>query len=203
MIKKLVCLGDSLTEGLGVSKVAAWPALLQAQLRIEVINKGISGDTTTGMLGRFYSDVIMQSPSHVLIMGGGNDLWWDVPINVMLANVYAMVKQALHHQITPIIGISSAGFNPAKMDASTVWEPIGGYEKLCEAGQHYANQLKQMARTNAWRVVSLQDLFLQGEGTVDHSFYEGGDGLHPNEKGHKKIAQAIAESLMNQAMVSS
>lgn len=201
MIRKLVCLGDSLTEGFGVRKVAAWSALLQSELGIEVINKGISGDTTSGMLGRFYPDVITQNPSHVLIMGGGNDLWWDVPVQVMLANVYAMVKQALHHQITPIIGISSAGFNPDRIDASTVWEPLGGYDKLRKSGQHYADQLKEMTRTNGWMVVSLQDLFRTGEGTVDHSFYEGGDGLHPNEKGHTRIAQAIAESLRHQAMV--
>ncbi|WP_289137135.1 GDSL-type esterase/lipase family protein [uncultured Brevibacillus sp.] len=203
MIQKLVCLGDSLTEGFGVKKVAAWPALLQTELGIEVINKGISGDTTAGMLGRFYPEVIMQNPSHVLIMGGGNDMWWNVPINVMLANVYAMVKQALHHQITPIIGISSAGFNHQKIDASTVWEPIGGYEKLRESGTIYAIELKKMAQSNGWMLVSLQDLFLNAEGKVDHSYYEGTDGLHPNEKGHKRIAQAIAESLMKQATVTS
>lgn len=47
----IVCIGDSLTEGLGVNKENAWPALLRSELNVEVINRGISGDTTSGMIG--------------------------------------------------------------------------------------------------------------------------------------------------------
>lgn len=64
---KIVCIGDSLTEGYGLDKNMAWPALLQNRLNITVVNSGISGDTTSGMLARFYPDVIQHRPTHVII----------------------------------------------------------------------------------------------------------------------------------------
>jgi acyl-CoA thioesterase I len=55
---KIVCIGDSLTEGLGVDKQKSWPIILGELGKMVVINKGISGDTTSGMVSRFYQDVI-------------------------------------------------------------------------------------------------------------------------------------------------
>ncbi|MFT6707865.1 MAG: acyl-CoA thioesterase-1, partial [Flavobacteriales bacterium] len=52
-IKKLVTLGDSLTEGYNIDKLKRWTKLLHQKHNLEIINSGISGDTTTGMLSRF------------------------------------------------------------------------------------------------------------------------------------------------------
>lgn len=194
-MRKLVCIGDSLTEGLGVSKTAAWPALLQKELDVEVINKGISGDTTAGMVGRFTHDVVLQNPSHVLIMGGGNDLWWDVSSNVILANMYAMVKQALHHGIVPIIGASGSEFDPNEVDFETVWTPVAGYDTLLARGAAYAKSLRGMAETSGLLFLSLQGIFLDEQQEVDQRYFAGIDGLHPNEEGHKRIAGIIARFL--------
>lgn len=199
-MRKLVCIGDSFTEGLGVDKTNAWPALLQKELGVEVINKGISGDTTGGMVGRFTHDVILQNPSHVLIIGGGNDLWWDVSKNVMLANMYAMIKQALHHQIVPIIGASGSGFDPSKVDPEAVWEPIAGYDTLKEHGAEYAQLLSSMAKSNGFKFLSFQGIFLNEQGKVDQKYFEGIDGLHPNEVGHQKIAETAARFLREQVL---
>lgn len=76
---KLVCLGDSLTYGYKVKPSETWPSLVKQKLNIEVLNKGINGDTTMGMLGRYNFDVRSESPSHVILMGGGNDLIWECP----------------------------------------------------------------------------------------------------------------------------
>ncbi|WP_052947727.1 GDSL-type esterase/lipase family protein [Aneurinibacillus tyrosinisolvens] len=107
---KIVCIGDSLTEGIGVRKEEAWPFLLQKKLTVVIVNRGISGDTTTGMLGRFYYDVILCKPTHVVIMGGVNDLWWNLPIHLILSNIYSMFKQAIYHGIIPVIGIPTPIF---------------------------------------------------------------------------------------------
>jgi acyl-CoA thioesterase-1 len=194
-MKKLVCIGDSFTEGLGVNKTNAWPALLQHELGVEVINKGISGDTTGGMVGRFTHDVILQNPSHVLIIGGGNDLWWDVSQNVMLANMYAMIKQALHHGIVPIIGASGSGFDPNEVDGATVWEPVAGYDTLLARGAEYVKSLRTMAENNGFLFLSFQGIFLDEQGKVDQKYFEGIDGLHANEEGHKKVAELAAQFL--------
>ena len=102
---KLVCLGDSLTHGYKVKQLETWPSLVRQALNIEVVNKGINGDTTGGMLARLYADVIAVQPSHVVIMGGGNDFIWGVPITVVEANLAAMVQQAVHHSIIPMLGV--------------------------------------------------------------------------------------------------
>jgi acyl-CoA thioesterase I len=75
---QLVCLGASNTRGMGVTNEAAYPAQLEAMLRAKgyrghVVNAGISGDTTAGMLARLDS-VISHDTRVVILQPGGNDL---------------------------------------------------------------------------------------------------------------------------------
>lgn len=55
---KIVCLGDSLTYGFGVSRSNSWTNIVNEETRLEIVNKGINGDTTSGMLARFNEDVV-------------------------------------------------------------------------------------------------------------------------------------------------
>ena len=70
---KMVCIGDSLTAGHGVSNHECFVSILREKFQINVLNKGVNGDTTAGILSRSYRDVIQNNPSHVLIMVGCND----------------------------------------------------------------------------------------------------------------------------------
>ena len=54
----LICLGDSLTFGLGVRRGRCWTALFAEESGWNVSNRGISGDTTSGMLARLHRDVL-------------------------------------------------------------------------------------------------------------------------------------------------
>jgi acyl-CoA thioesterase I len=54
----VVCLGDSLIEGCDVAPGERWHALAAARLEAEFVNSGIGGDTSAGLLSRFYPDVI-------------------------------------------------------------------------------------------------------------------------------------------------
>ncbi|MCD8140286.1 MAG: hypothetical protein LUE17_11010 [Planctomycetaceae bacterium] len=47
---KILCLGDSLTFGTGVTRSNAWTTLVHKQTGYEVVNRGVPGDTTGGML---------------------------------------------------------------------------------------------------------------------------------------------------------
>jgi lysophospholipase L1-like esterase len=49
-MKRIICHGDSLTEGKDIEVAYRWPSLLQNALDTEVINTGIGGDTTAGLL---------------------------------------------------------------------------------------------------------------------------------------------------------
>jgi len=69
-ITKLVCLGDSLTEGYGIETRHRWSDLLKKEFPFEIINRGISGDTTAGMLARFQFDVIAHQPTQEPMTSG-------------------------------------------------------------------------------------------------------------------------------------
>jgi PAS domain S-box-containing protein len=128
-MQTLICIGDSLTEGADIPVGHTWPALAANALSLKVVNGGIGGDTTGGMLSRFYPQVAAEKPAFVLIMGGTNDLWWGLDVNSILANLFSMVVQARHHGIAPVIGV------PLPVDvtaarASDFLPPWGGYARF-------------------------------------------------------------------------
>lgn len=104
-MKKIVCHGDSLTEASDLDNNYTWPILVENRLNLEIIKSGIGGDTSGGMLGRFYYDVVRHQPDLVIILGGTNDLWWDLEVKSIQANIFAMACQAQFHNITPIVGL--------------------------------------------------------------------------------------------------
>ena len=65
-MKKMVCHGDSLTEAPDLDKNYSWPNLVESRLNLNVINSGIGGDTSGGLLGRFYHDVVRHQPDLVV-----------------------------------------------------------------------------------------------------------------------------------------
>ena len=75
---RLAALGDSLTQGYGLAQEAGLVAQLQAWLRaqgrdVEVLNAGVSGDTTAGGLSRL-DWTLADGPDAMLVALGGNDL---------------------------------------------------------------------------------------------------------------------------------
>ena len=66
---KIVCIGDSITFGYGVQSNENWINILNDKLNITFINRGLNGDTSSGMLFRSYEDIIKLKPNGVIIMG--------------------------------------------------------------------------------------------------------------------------------------
>ena len=64
---EIVCIGDSLTYGYKLKKSEVWTKLIENKYGIKVLNKGINGDSTGGMLSRFYRDVVGNKSSYVFI----------------------------------------------------------------------------------------------------------------------------------------
>lgn len=170
-IKKLVTLGDSLTEGYDIDKSKRWTKLLHQKYNWEIINSGISGDTTTGMLSRFSEDVLAHKPSHLFIMGGTNDLWLNLSISQVIANIHAMTRQAKFHGIVSIIGIPTPIITRENYPMDTYFvDDLNLAKKMAE----YQKDLKRYA---------LED----GKDMVDFSGMDVGllldDGVHPGEEG--------------------
>lgn len=104
---KLLCLGDSLTEGFGILKDEAFPALLQKQfieqgLSVKVINSGQSGSTTKNGLKRLQW-LSKMKPDYVLLALGANDGLRGLSLTEMEANLRAVIDYANTNGIEVIL----------------------------------------------------------------------------------------------------
>ena len=89
--KKIIFLGDSLTEGYGVQRDQAFPALVQKKSDNEgknwqIINAGISGSTTSSGPSRVQW-VIKEKPDLIVLLLGSNDGLRGVPVLTMQKNL--------------------------------------------------------------------------------------------------------------------
>lgn len=105
--RRIVALGDSLTAGLGLSPDQAYPALLQQRLKsegldFEVVNAGVSGDTSAGGLQRL--DWALQGDVRILIVAlGGNDGLRGLPADALKKNLSEIVERAQARNVRVIL----------------------------------------------------------------------------------------------------
>ncbi len=187
---KIVCIGDSLTYGYRVRRSKTWINLSEKELKINIENKGISGDTTGGMLARFREDVISKKPKIVFIMGGSNDIITGADLGVPQSNIMAMVHQARGNMITPILGL------PTKIDVDEVieeWSSFADYKKISEQIDKYNNWLKRFSKAFEIDYIDFNS-FIKGLSEKEiHSIYL--DGLHFNDKGHELMEKIFIEKI--------
>jgi lysophospholipase L1-like esterase len=90
----IIFFGDSLTVGVGANKGEDFPSLITKELNLtNVINAGVSGDTTSTALIRLQQDVIDKNPSLVVVLLGGNDFLQRVPAEETIKNLDEIVKK--------------------------------------------------------------------------------------------------------------
>ena len=105
---KIVAFGDSLTAGFGLAEKESYPYLLQKKLEAdgysyEVVNAGVSGDTSLGGLERV-DWVFEQENVQILILElGANDLLRGLPVAKMKDNLLAIIKKAQAKKINVLL----------------------------------------------------------------------------------------------------
>lgn len=179
---KLLCIGDSLTEGYGIDQSDRWSNQLRKELDIEVFNEGISGDTTAGILSRFIPAILSHRPTHAFIMGGTNDLSFDLPTNLIVSNLKAMLRQARFYGVECILGIPTPYFRTSENDADDVFI----------SSMDFAQRLKDFQK-------DLRD-FAEHDNTAFVDFSTGmdttqflADGIHPNAAGNLEMSRRLRE----------
>jgi len=98
----ILAFGDSLTAGVGTNKEKSYPAQLSRMSRLEVINAGVSGETTRQGVTRFKTLVDDLYPDLIILLEGGNDILRNYPESETKANLASMIKHASGKQI-PIV----------------------------------------------------------------------------------------------------
>ena len=169
----LVCFGDSLTAGYGLSEDKAYPALLPALLPgWTVINAGVSGDTTAGGLKRI-DWALRAQPDAVLLALGANDGLRGVPAEATEANLAAIVQK-----------IRASGAQPY----------LAGMDLPTNLGPDYRDRFKAVFKRVALsQKVPALDFLLAGVG--GHPDLNQSDGMHPNAAGHARVAATVAAFL--------
>jgi acyl-CoA thioesterase-1 len=185
---KIVALGDSLTVGetgfsdsdesdsyLKYLETLAKQHLtsLQSGVEVNVLNRGINGDLTSGMLERFSRDVVDEKADYVVILGGTNDLGWGFDPAIIVHNLTTMYDAALNKGIVPV--------------ACSV-PSILGFDALIPPRL----QLNRMIRTEAEkRSVPFVDFFTATADLQTNRLSEdySADGLHLNTKGYQQMGK--------------
>jgi lysophospholipase L1-like esterase len=167
----LVFLGDSITQGWGKNLGGAFGD-------VKVANRGISGDTTRGMLVRLDDDVLALDPSGVVMLMGTNDLDQGGSPNTAAGNVKLILAELKEHDSRMPIILCTVFPSSAKMNRPAA--------KIRELNRLLADAVKgdpQITLVDTWT------LFANPEG--DAKIEEFPDLLHPNAAGYAKWAAAL------------
>jgi lysophospholipase L1-like esterase len=167
----VVFLGDSITQGWGGGLGAAFPG-------VKVVNRGISGDTTRGVLIRLQEDVLSLSPAAVVLLIGTNDLEEGATPDVIVGNLKLILADL--EKSDPHMPIVLCQVFPS---SATKKRPRAAIEQV---NALYLKAVKGDAQVT---VVETWPLFADADG--DAIADEFPDLLHPNEIGYGKWAAAL------------
>ena len=182
---KIVCIGDSLTFGYGVRKDKCWVSILNSNTKLEILNKGTNGDTSVGILSRFFKDVVLYSPTVCTILCGSNDLLLGKEVDAIIANISLMIKDCELKGIVPII------ISPPKILSdlsSLLWSNDINYDIVNSKLKELNEKLLAFCNENSINFISLYTLL-----PLDKMYYT--DGLHLSESGNEYIYNIIKEKL--------
>jgi acyl-CoA thioesterase-1 len=180
---RIVAYGDSLTAGLGLLEQEAYPAILQRKIdaagyKFEVVNAGLSGDTSAGGVRRL--DWALEGEVRVLVVAfGGNDGLRGLPVSQMKENLRTIISKARERNAIVI---------------------LAGMEAPPNFGQEYASSFRQAFRDVALAERVLFIPFLLNN-VAGKSELNQADGIHPNQQGAQIVADtvwAVLEPLLDQ-----
>jgi lysophospholipase L1-like esterase len=167
----LVFLGDSITQGWGEKMGGSFPG-------VKVANRGISGDTTRGVLIRLKGDVLSLNPSGVVILIGTNDLGDKAAPEVIAGNLKLIIAALKRHNAKmPIILCNTFPSSASKSRPA---------DKIRKVNQLYFAAVKGDAQ-----ITVLDTWLLFADANGDAKKAEFPDLLHPNKGGYAKWAAAL------------
>jgi acyl-CoA thioesterase I len=174
----IVAFGDSLTAGYGADPGNSYPDFLekdlnQAGYRYQVINQGVSGNTTKDGVDRL-QEVLSLKPVAVIVAFGGNDGLRGLPIATTRENLDRIVSTLLHSG-TKVV--------------------LGGITLPPNYGPDYIQQFNQSYALLAAKYhLPLLPFLLQDVYGVDGAMQT--DGIHATDQGNAQVAKNLLPLLV-------
>jgi lysophospholipase L1-like esterase len=173
---KILFLGNSITEG------GNWRELTGDQT---VINRGIGGDVTFGILNRL-NDIIVRKPSKIFILIGINDIAKDFPDAVIIHNYRRIIEELKSKTSHTKIFIQS--LLPVNAEYPR-------FPQHYDKGNHVLTvnkALRELAIASDVSFINLYPVFIDAQGRLDvkYTYY----GLHLNAEGYKRWAKFLQEN---------
>ncbi len=169
----IVAFGDSLTAGFGADAGASYPDFLQKDLdaqgfRYQVVNQGVSGNTTKDGVDRL-DEVLQTKPVLVVVAFGGNDGLRGLPV--------ATTRENLDHIV-------------ATLQQAGIKVVLGGITLPPNYGADYVKQFNQTYKVVAAKYhVPLLPFLLQGVYGVPGGMQA--DGMHATDQGNAQVAKNL------------
>src|SRR5574338_251662 len=177
--RTVLMVGTSLTAGLGLDPEDAYPALLQRKadslgLRVDIVNAGLSGETSAGALRRI--DWLLRGPADVVVIeSGANDGLRGLNVDSTRANLRA------------IIGKVKAARPAARILLAQMEAPPN-------LGAKYTDAFRAMYQDVAKEAgIAVMPFLLEGVAGVTSLNQQ--DGIHPNERGERIVADNVWAAL--------
>ena len=177
--RRLLFFGNSLTAGYGVEPEQAFPALVgqkidSLKLGYEVVNAGLSGETTAG--GRSRVGWILRQPVAVFVLElGGNDGLRGLPLSATRQNLQGIIDTVRRRSPGAAIVLAGMQIPP-------------------NLGQAYAQEFKALYQELAVKnQLVLIPFLLEGVGG-DRQLNQP-DGIHPTPAGHRIVARTVWATL--------
>jgi acyl-CoA thioesterase I len=170
---RVLAFGDSLTAGYGLAEAQAFPRVLERYLRerglpVDVLNHGVSGETTGGGAARLQWS-LGERPDLVILELGANDAFRGIDPSRVRSNLKSMLE-ALRSKGIPVL--LAGMYAPRNMGPDYVRRFDAIYPELA---QEFG--------------IPLYPFFL--EGVAGRQEFNLDDGIHPNAKGIEEVVRRI------------
>jgi lysophospholipase L1-like esterase len=169
-------LGDSLTD------LCEWAEILKDD---QIINRGICGDTTDGILNRI-NNIIDYKPKKLFLMIGINDLNQGVSVENIVEN-YILILEAFKNQI-PVTKVFIQSILPVNNQLRSNGEVN---KKIIDLNA----KLKELAQTFSFQYIDLFTAFLDKDNQLDAQYTS--DGVHLNGQGYLIWKEIIEKDVVN------
>ncbi len=203
MKKKIVFIGNSIVNGYPFSRGRSFPGIVRTGLKegtpadefsrrgfgFDVINKGVDGETITGIMERLDRDVIAHNPDLVFVLTGTNDFIYreNTPEEAFAGLKEIKKRLGETHPNATLVYMTPLPIDAAKAEA--MW--LVGLGIAYGAVRKQLDMLSDIIRNSGEHFVDTNRLYAEYIAGLDDPETAYVDGIHPQQQGQQFIADCV------------